>query len=339
MLKDIEERLTTLGLSSAFVADFLQPVQRLASSSVFWRHQSKGLAIFLAPDSLHILRLPYPFERQAAVSNQFYIRPLLPLISADGRFYVLTLKRDAIDLLQGTREGLDRVEVTEAPETLEAMWKRESPTVQIPTREEGQEICYWPATFAGPGLEVREDEGGVADHFRRLDKGLNQLLDAQVPLVLAGPSAYRSLYREISSYPELMPQGIDEKERQHLGELQRQGREIVEPDWKRKKRRALAEYERLAEGGSVAVSDDLEEILLAAYKGEVKTLFVPMTLQRWGTFEGETGYVTSHAEPEAGDVELLDQAAGYTFVRGGEVYTEGSKGVQVRDSVAAVFRY
>jgi hypothetical protein len=339
MLKDIEERLTTLGLSSAFVEDFLQPVQRLASSEVLWRHQSKGLAIFLAPDSLHILWLPYPFERQAAVSNQFHIRPLLPLISADGHFYILTLKRDTVELLQDTKEGLDHVELEKVPETLEKMWKRESPTVRVPTKKKGQEISYWPATFAGPGFGVRENESRVADHFRRLDKGLNRLLDGKAPLILAGVAEYRSRYREISSYPEVMAQGIGEKNGQHLDKLHRRGREVVAPYWKRKKRRALAEYERLAEGGSAAVSDDLEEILPAAYRGEIKTLFVPMTLQCWGTFEAETGYVACHGKPEAGDVELLDQAAGYTFVRGGEVYAYGPKGVQMRDSVAAVFRY
>ncbi|MEA3408365.1 MAG: hypothetical protein U9R48_09860 [Chloroflexota bacterium] len=64
-----------------------------------------------------------------------------------------------------------------------------------------------------------------------------------------------------------------------------------------------------------------------------------MGLQQWGTFEAGGRDVECHRKPEAGDVELLDQAAGYTFAKGGKVYINGLKEVQMKDSVAAVFRY
>ncbi|MEA3408366.1 MAG: hypothetical protein U9R48_09865 [Chloroflexota bacterium] len=199
MLRDIEECLTTLGLSSAYVGRLLQA---LASSRAFWGHQSKGLAIFLAPDSLHVLRLPYRFQQQAAVGNQFHIRPLLPLISADGRFYILTLERNVIELLQGTREGLDRVDLREVPEDLAQVWRGKAPSVRISTAGKAKEIIYRPAIFAGPKLDARkENERDILDYFRRLDKGLNGLLDGQVPLVLAGRKGYRSFYRSINGYP------------------------------------------------------------------------------------------------------------------------------------------
>lgn len=342
MLRDIEERLTALGLSSAFVEESLQPVQGLASSGTFWEHQSKGVAIFLAPDSLHILRLPYPFEGQAAVSNQFHIRPLLPLISADGRFYILTLRRDAVELWQGTDKGLDRVELQRVPKNLSEIWRQELSPVRIPTMDEAAEITYWPATFAGPGLDAgEEDEGDILAHFRRVDEGLSDLLDGRAPLILAGEKGYPSLFRSVSHYPKLLAQGIEMGEGRVLNKdtLHQRGLGIVQPRWHREKKRAWAEYERLARSGSGVVSSDLEEILPAAYNGEVKTLFVPLDVQRWGTFEAETGYTVCHAKPEAGDMELLDQAAGYTFVRGGQVYVRESKEVQMKDSAAAVFRY
>ncbi|MFP3896914.1 MAG: hypothetical protein ACLFV5_08805 [Anaerolineales bacterium] len=338
MLRDIEERLTALGLSPAYVEELLQPVQDLVSFTAFWGHQSRGLAIFFAPDTLCILRLPYPFEQQAALSNQFHIRPLLPLISADGRFYVLTLRQEMIELWQGTVEGLDRVEITRVPENLSGIWRRESPTVRIPTAEAGRESSQWPARFAAPDLDAEEED--IQAHLRRLDGGLNDLLTGRVPLILAGEGNYCSLYRSISDYPKLVGGEIEGERDQPLDKtLHHRGLEMVKPQWRREKRRAWAEYERLAGRGSGVVSDDLAEILPAAYNGEIKTLFVPLDLQRWGTFEAETGHVACHPTPEAGDVELLDQAAGYTFVNGGRVYTHGPKEVQIKDSAAAVFRY
>ncbi len=342
MVRDIEERLRALGLSPAYVEDLLQPVQELTCSTAFWRHQSKGLAIFFAPDTLHILRLPYPFEQQAAVSNQFHVRPLLPLISADGRFYILTLKRDVIELWQGTVEGMDRVELQKVPEDLSGIWRRKAPTMRIPPREENGEINYWPATFAGPDLDAeKEDEKGIRAHLRKLDEGLNALLTGKVPLVLAGEKDCRSQYRSVSAYPALVEQEIEAEKTRSLNKdtLHQRGLEIVAPPWRREKRRAWAEYERLAGRGSDVVSNDVAEILPAAYRGEIKTLFIPMDLQRWGTFEEKAGHVECHTEPEAGDIELLDQAAGYTFVNGGRVYTHGPKEVQVKDSATAVFRY
>lgn len=338
MVRDIDERLAALGLSSAYVEDLLQPVQELASSSAFWRHQSKGLAIFFAPGALHILRLPHPFEQQAAVSNQFHLRPLLPLISADGRFYILRLEREEIGLWQGTGEGVDRVELHQAPGEITGIWKREAPTIRI-SSEEREEIRYWPATFAG--LAPHTKEGDLRAHLGKLDRGLNALLTGKVPLVLAGERDYCSLYRSTSIYPKLMEGEIEEKGDRSLDKetLHREGLDMVKPRWRRERRRAWAEYERLAGSGSDAVTDNVAEILLAASRGEIKTLFIPMDLQRWGTLEEEVGRIECHREPEAGDIELLDQAAGYTFVNGGRVYTHGPKEVQKKDSVAAVFRY
>ncbi|MFO7918858.1 MAG: hypothetical protein R6V13_12360 [Anaerolineae bacterium] len=339
MARDIDERLTALGLSPAYVEELLQPVQELASSESFWRHQSKGLAIFFAPDTLHIFRLPRPFEQQAAVSNQFHIRPLLPLVSADGRFLILTLERGRIELWQGTSEGLDRVELQRVPEDLSGIWRREAPTVQIPTTEQGRKTSYWPATFAAPDPDA--GEGDTRAHLSKLDGGLNDLLAGKVPLILAGERDYRLLYRSVSRYPGLVEEEIEGEEEQPLDKdiLRRRGLEIIKPRWRREKRRAWAEYERLTKSGSGVVSDNVAEILLAASRGEVKTLFVPMDLQRWGTFEEDVGRIESHPEPEAGDIELLDQAAGYTFVHGGRVYTHGPKEVQKQDSAAAVFGY
>jgi hypothetical protein len=37
------------------------------------------------------------------VTDRFHIKPLLPLLSGDGRFYVLALSQSEVRLLQGTR--------------------------------------------------------------------------------------------------------------------------------------------------------------------------------------------------------------------------------------------
>jgi hypothetical protein len=44
------------------------------------------------------------------VSERFHVKPLLPLLSGDGRFYVLALSQNEIRLLQGTRYSVEQVD-------------------------------------------------------------------------------------------------------------------------------------------------------------------------------------------------------------------------------------
>jgi hypothetical protein len=55
--------------------------------------------------------------------THLHIKPLLPLLSGDGRFYILALSQKEVRLLEGSRYGIDAVELEKVPRGLAAALK------------------------------------------------------------------------------------------------------------------------------------------------------------------------------------------------------------------------
>jgi hypothetical protein len=118
LLREAEVTLNTMGLRSPEAGELLEPAQDLLGDSEFWQHQSEGLALFLSSRSFNAYRLPFEFEELVVVTNRFHVKPLLPLLSGDGRFYVLALSQNEVRLLQGTRYSVDEIELEDVPKSL-----------------------------------------------------------------------------------------------------------------------------------------------------------------------------------------------------------------------------
>lgn len=86
------------GLSETEALDFLQPAIELDRAE-FWEYQNAGLAIFIGSDLLQYYRVPLEFEELVVVSDRFHFKPLLPLLSSDGQFYLLALSQSKCDCL------------------------------------------------------------------------------------------------------------------------------------------------------------------------------------------------------------------------------------------------
>src|SRR5665648_323857 len=111
LLGEAEKNLHALGISPLDLKNILEPANRLELDSPFWQHQSDGLAIFLSATSFRSFRLPLNFEKQVVVEDNFYIKPLLPLFTGDGHFYILALSQNEVRLLSGTRYSVSEVEI------------------------------------------------------------------------------------------------------------------------------------------------------------------------------------------------------------------------------------
>ena len=91
----------------------LEPASKLLQEPYFWQHQSDGLAIFLSANRVRRYRLPLHFEELVVVIDNFYIRPLLPLFTGDGQFYILALSQNDVRLLNGTRYSVSEVDIAQ----------------------------------------------------------------------------------------------------------------------------------------------------------------------------------------------------------------------------------
>lgn len=344
LLGEAEERLLAGGLRAPEAQELLEPGEKLLVDSLFWQRQSDGLAIFLSSEVFRRYRLPFDFQELAVVADRFHIKPLLPLLSGDGRFYILAISQNEVRLLQGTRYSVGEVDLEDVPESLaEALrWDDPEKRLQWHTQTGAKIDGDRAAIFHGHGVASADDpKNYVLRYFHRLDEGLNQLLgDERAPLVLAGVDYLLPIYGEANTYLHLVDEGVvGNPEELSAKELHKQAWTIVHPLFLAVQKEAAARYRQLAGAGGGEASDDLKEVVPAAYYGRVEVLFVAVGVQRWGNFDPDGNRVELHQEVEARDQDLLDFTAVQTLLNGGTVYAVEPERVPGEASLAAVFRY
>jgi len=351
LLTEAEERLRDLGLRPPDIEAILDPAFALLDNHVFWQQQSDGLAILAARDAFHTYRLPYSFEEQAIVSPKFYTKPLLPILGDGGRFLVLALSQDEVRLLQGTRNTVAEIDLENVPESLAEALRLEDPEARLqfhtttgpghgkggaPTASTGADRR---AAFYGTGDPSDDDKQRILRYFQLVDDGLQELLAGRrIPLVLAGVDYLLPLYREASRYDNIVEQDIEgNPERLSAKELHNRAWALVQPQFRQDQEAAARLYHQLA-GGERATAEIAEAVPAANY-GRVETLFVPLDVQRWGTFDADANNLDIHEEMQPGDVDLLDLAAVQTLIHGGTVYAVDSGQIPGGGPLAVLLRY
>lgn len=345
LLGQVEARLETLGLQPPEIAGLLAPVSNLLEDPLFWQHQRDGLAIFLSPDMVYVFRLPFRFQALALVAKRFHLKPLLPLLNADGQFYVLTLNQEEMHLFQGTAYGLDEIELQDVPQGLAEFLKDEDRERHLQfhtsTRPSGGRGGNRAAVFHGHGIIESDAHSDILRYFRRVDAGLHTVLrERTVPLVLAAVDHLLPIYREANTYPHLLDGDIaSHPSALSVEELHAQAWAIVEPHFLTEQQEAQALYKHYAGNNDARASNDIAKIIAAAYYKRVATLFIASEVQQWGTFDPQTQTVTRHDKRQPGDQDLLDLAAVHTFLNQGAVYVLAREEMPVDKSIAAIFRY
>jgi hypothetical protein len=338
-LAEAEERLARTGWRAADVKELLAPARRLLEDSMFWKNQSDGLAAFLAPSFLRLFRVPLAFQDEVVVSTQFSIIPLLPLLSGNGRFFVLALSQNAVRLLQGTRYGVSEVDLKGVPRNLaEALLTHEAKQpFSFYGRRAGEGPGSWGGIFHGHGVGIDDTKEELLHYFQKIDRGLHPLLrEEKAPLVLAAVDYLRPIYRQANTYAHLLEGGIKGNPgRLSSKELHDQAWPLIKALFEEAQQRAASQYRQLA--GTGHASADLEVVVAAAYEGRVETLFVALDRQVWGVFDPSTGRVEQHEQTLSGDVDLLDLAAAHTLAHGRTVYAVEPEQLPSGADMAAIF--
>lgn len=340
LLARAEKQLMAGGLNASEVEKFLDPAQRLLQNTIFWQHQYDGLAVFLTSDKFYHYRLPFNFEKLVVVANRFHIKPLLPLFSGGGRFYILALSQNEVRLLQGTRFSVSEIELEGLPKNIDEALRFDDPEKQLQfhtktSKRRGKRA----AMFHGHGVGIDESKVNILRYFRQIDEGLHILLkEERAPLVLAGVEYLFPIYKEASTYQYIVEEGIGgNPEELSPEELHTQAWSIVNPLFIKTQREAVAQYKQLA--GTKRTSIDLNIIIPAAYHGRIEFLFVAVGVQNWGSFEPKTNEVSLHQKAEPYNEDLLDFSAIHTLLNGGTVFAMEPEKVPDGELLAAVFRY
>lgn len=309
-LKEAIEQLVAKGHRSPDVRNLLEATQPFLEDPNFWKHQSDGLACFLAPEFLRLYRLPLTFRELVVVGDRFHIRPLVPLLSESGRFYVLALSQNAVRLLQGTRSSVSEVDLKGVPRNLaEALLTHEAKEpFSFYGRRAGEGAGSWGGIFHGHGVGIDDSKDELLHYFQKIDRGLHSFLkEERAPLVLAAVDYLLPIYRKANTYPPLLEGGIEgNPDRLSNQELHKRAWTLIQPFLKASQQKATSQYQQLVGTGRTA--SELEQIVSAAHHGHIETLFVALHGRIWGRFDPAAGTVEVHDREQPGDEDLLNVA-------------------------------
>ena len=340
LLDEAEKQLAAAGLRAPAAREVLGPGRALVGRGPFWSYQSDGLAVFLAPGWSRIFRLQEEFPEQVVVAGRFHVKPLLTLLAADRRFYVLALSQNQVRLLEGTPHDVQEMELADVPPSLRDVLKYDDLEKELGLHVAGRGGPGARLVFHGHGTGGEVDKALLERFLRQVDDGLREILKTETaPLVLAGVDYEQAMFRRITRYPHVIAEGIvGNPERLRPAELHERAWAIVRPVFAQAGQRAAQRYQEAA-GQGHGTARAVAEVVRAALQGRVDTLFVAAGEQRWGTANPQTLQVSVHDRPQPGDEDLLDRAAMDTLLTSGSVFAVPAQRVPGPGPVAALLRY
>lgn len=342
LLAEAETKLLANGLRRPEVQKLMRPAEELLWNKEFWQHQGDGLAIFLAKDFEKLYRLPVEFEELLVIGNSFHVKALLPCVGRDIRFYVLAVSLKNVRLFLGNADTMSEMELDFPTSIGDTLWMDDpekflnlhASSASTGEAKGGSSIFH--------GHTITDDEKkNILRFFQSVNQGLNEVLEEKtVPMVLAGVDYLLPIYREASSYNNLLEDVISgNPDRENLNDLHKKAREIIKPLFEESQKKAYEKFEQLSGQQSALAIRDLEEAIKAARFGQVETLFVPLSAHKWGRYDAETNKVLAGHEVGSEDEDLLDLAAAETILNSGQVFAVPTDQIPGGGEIAAVLRY
>ncbi len=341
LLRQAERALAAARMGAPGSRRLLAPAAQLAERPAFWRAPAGGLALFLAQGATHDLRLPYQPREQVVVGRRFHVKPLLPLLCGDGRFYLLALRQGRVRLWEGDRDRLRAVDLPGVPASLAEAMRLDDREEQLQVHEAGlaRPGGRPAAVFHGHGVGSDDAKDRILRFFREVDRGvLGAIRDVRAPLLLAAVDYLVPIYRAASTHPNLLEQSLHcNPDRLDPATLHRRSWAMVGDRFRWQQRAAAARWRELA--GTGLTTSDLPGVVMAAFGGRVETILVPMDAERWGVADPASGTVEVHERARPGDVDLFDLAMVESLRHRGSAYPLDPAELPDGGRPAAVLRY
>ena len=319
----------------------LEPFEAFAHDDAFWNHTLDGLAVLGGPSLWRVFRLQRPVAALAVVADSFHTKPLRRLLQSVGRYQVLGLSLQKIQLFEGNRDALD--EIDPAPGVPR--------TITEALGDELTEPHVTVASYGGTGqasMSMHHGHGGKQDEvdsdaerfFRAVDRAVleHHSRPSGLPLILAALPEHHHLFHQISHNPFLMAEGIMiNPDTLPIDALRERAWQVVEPQYQARLA-ALADEFAVAQSKGLG-SDDMAQVAQAAAAGRVATLLIESDRQVAGRLDGATGRIegADRSHPQVDD--LLDDLGELVGKRGGEVLVLPAERMPGQTGLAATYRY
>jgi hypothetical protein len=324
-LREAAEMLVEQGGDRSMVDGMLAPGYEFLEVLQPNDYGAGTLCAFLSEQHHQIMFSPVQIAAgRTFVSDRFHLKPLLPVLTDNARFYVLAISRHDVRLLVCTRHAqieqpLPRRDVPQhILESIPDVEPKES-LQHHSVGSRGQGRGDHAAMYHGQGKGEKMEAHQIFHFFRDVSTGLVKYLDGESPLIFAGVEWLFDHYREANTYDHLLETPLTGSfERARPEEIREAAWEIVEPHLRRRIEEARESFELARAYGRA--SDDVKAAAIAARDGRAGVLFGAVDTEYWGRVPDHSDDVELRAEPRAGDYDLIDYAAVNTMRNGGSAY-------------------
>lgn len=324
-VREARDQLEAIGFDKRRLAALLEQLDDLGADDEFWRFQANSLAVLATPDRIRTYRLANRLTPHAEVADRFYLKPLLRAVTFANAAYVLALSENAVRLVE-VFSDMAPVEVRVPGLPSDAASAVGKSTINDPTHDR---------RVAGrEGQKVR-----LAQYVRAVDAALRPVLAGQdLPLILAATQPLAAIFRSISSYPRLLPDGIEQSpDRLGEGELAAAARPVLD----KANADEIAAFHELYDRRASArrTTTDLSDAARAATFGAVEAMLVDIDSFVPGLVDEETGAITLAEEDDAVTYGVVDEIAGRAMTSGARVLAVRRDDIPGGGGLAAVLRF
>ncbi|MEV0946085.1 hypothetical protein [Rhodococcus sp. NPDC049939] len=325
LVAEARNQLTSAGVDESDAGELLAPATALIENHKFWQHQDQGLALFLGDGQAHRYRVPTPFAEQVFVGPGFYVKPLFPLLAADGAFHLLTITANKVRLFDASRFSMTEDLDADLPRDISESRREsdyENPLQASPVARPntGSVDISNAQVYGDSPAEWRKGQlvefvGEVAAAFDRHVAG------HPIPVVLAADPEIAGHFKKQTSLGSwlvgsllLNPEALNATQ-QHEAAYN-----MVRPRFDSDRREAVERLSSLLGTNDRRAIISLGDIVRAAYRGQIDTLFLTDSDPVWGRYDEETGSVETHSTRADADTDLIESAAVRTLEQGGAVH-------------------
>ncbi len=335
--RKLSERGYSLDAAAVVIEPLMNQIARIEDEADI---KGEGIALFGCPGEARMFWLPRPHDEAVAVADNYFIRPLIPLLNRDKEFYILAAAQKHARLLKCTEFTSEEIPLPkETPTTL-----RDDTQTRKPDHVLDNRVSAGPSEGTGTGVMFgtttdKEDRDEYLMHwFKDLSRGVTDAIgDSNAPLILCCVEYEQPIYRDVNSYPHLLEEGvIGAPDSFKGGELHRRALEVLERHDAHKVDEAMKRLDK--QGGEVATMG-AKDIVKACYEGRVMTLVVAETAQVTGNFNEATFKAEGSQELRPWDEDLVNAAALQTIVHGGQVFVVPQSRIPESRPMAAIMRY
>jgi hypothetical protein len=338
-------RLVAAGMRQADADELLALAHALAADEIFWRHQARGLAVFAAPGGFfQAHKLPVEVAEALHVGPRPHVKPLLPLLADDGRFYVLTAQVADARLYLGTRHGLSEMDVDIPRSVAEVTAETEYEGTQHaapPARPRAAAPVGMPATHGFGESPEEQRKAQLVEHLRRLHNALErELAGDSTPIVVVAQPEMQGHLRALAKNVRFLEERVQkDPSAMREQEIHESAYEIVRPLFARDREHALDRFRALAGSGDARASSDLRAVVSGARFQRVDTLFLAEGAEVWGRHDAERDRIELEREATPESEDLLDYAAVHALTNGAPVWVVPREQMPADAPACATFRF